>query len=331
MLRSTLHGGFKPLARALSASATTAPLLVSPTELHALRAAGDVAVLDASWHMPNSPRNAREEFLAKRIPGARYLSLDDVASTHELGLAHMMPSGEAFARALEDFGVTPTSHVILYDSHGIFSAPRALFMLRSFGHERSSVLDGGLPRWEAEGRSVEAGPIGETAKGTYPVPPAPSDAVRSYEQMVQNSTGDLSTDLTAELVVDARARGRYLGTTPEPRPGLPSGHIPGSFSLPFDTFLQTNNVPNSDKTYTTYLPPDELRKKLVDAVGPEHAQQVIDGKRAITTTCGSGMTAGVLWLGLKLIAWSTKVALYDESWTGYASRAQSPIATGDKP
>jgi thiosulfate/3-mercaptopyruvate sulfurtransferase len=105
---------------------------------------------------------------------------------------------------------------------------------------------------------------------------------------------------------------RYLGSDPEPRPGLSSGYIPHSFSLPFNAFLQTNTNPESGKTFTTFLPPNELRRKLADAVGSEYAQLILDGRRGVTTTCGSGMTAGVLWLGLKLIEESTSVGLYDE-------------------
>ncbi len=105
---------------------------------------------------------------------------------------------------------------------------------------------------------------------------------------------------------------RYTGSDPEPRPGLSSGHMPHSFSLPFNAFLQTNTIPHSPRTFTTFLRPSELRQKLEDAVGTEYAQLIIEGKRGVTTTCGSGMTAGVLWLGLKLIEESTSVALYDE-------------------
>jgi len=126
-------------------------------------------------------------------------------------------------------------------------------------------------------------------------------------------------------VLDARSHGRYTGSDPEPRPGLSSGHIPHSFSLPFNAFLQTNTVPNSGKIFTTFLPPNELRRKLADAVGAEYAQLIVQGQRSVTTTCGSGMTAGILWLGLKLVEESTPVALYDESWAGYASRPQSKI------
>jgi len=129
-------------------------------------------------------------------------------------------------------------------------------------------------------------------------------------------------------VLDARSLGRYTGSEPEPRPGLSSGHMPNSFSLPYGTFLRTNPIPGSDKTFTTFLSPNDLRRELVETVGTEHAQLILEGKRGVSATCGSGMTAGVLWLGLKLMGESALVSLYDESWTGYAQRPESKIDKG---
>jgi len=181
-----------------------------------------------------------------------------------------------------------------------------------------------FPRWVTEGHPTETGPVTEIPRSKYPPPSLASENVRSYEQMVSNAAKELSEPLT-EVVLDARSHGRYLGSDPEPRPGLPSGHIPHSFSLPFNVFLQTNTIAETGKTFTTFLPPNELHRKLSDAVGSEYAQLIIEGKCGVTTTCGSGMTAGVLWLGLKLIEETTSAALYDESWAGYASRPESKI------
>jgi thiosulfate/3-mercaptopyruvate sulfurtransferase len=303
---------------------TAAPYLLSPSNLRDAISSGSVSVLDASWFMPNSPRKPLQEFQSKRIPGAQFLDLDEVASPHELGLKHMMPSERSFADACEKFGIHSNSHVVIYDTHGIFSSPRALFMFRAFGHQRSSILDGGLPRWEAEGfETVGSPPTGEK-RSTYATPAYDGAAVRSYEQVVANSLLDPASNPAAELVVDARSRGRFLGTDPEPRPGLSSGHVPHSFSLPSNVFLKTQTVPGSSAQYTTFLSEPELRQALVKAVGADQAQLVLTGKRPITTSCGSGMTAGILWLGLKLLG-APNVALYDESWTGYASRADSHI------
>ncbi|KIJ68744.1 hypothetical protein HYDPIDRAFT_106979 [Hydnomerulius pinastri MD-312] len=305
-------------------TAMSTSYLLSPSQLRDEISTGGVSILDASWFMPNSPRKPLQEFQGKRIPGAQFLDLDEVASTHELGLKHMMPSERVFAHACEKLGIEPNSHVVIYDTHGVFSSPRALFMFRAFGHQKSSILDGGLPRWEAEGFDTVGVPPAEGKTSTYPTPVFDRGTVRSYEQVVANSLSDPASDPIVELVVDARSRGRFMGTDPEPRPGLSSGHIPHSYSLPFNTLLKTHTAPNSSTQYTTFLSVPELRQALVDAIGAEQAELVITGKRPITTSCGSGMTAGVLWLGLRLLG-APKIALYDESWTGYASRTESRI------
>ncbi|KAK7064423.1 Rhodanese-like domain-containing protein [Favolaschia claudopus] len=301
-------------------------LLLSPTRLSQLlkSEAAQTIVLDSTWFMPNSTRIAAAEFRTKRIPGARFLDLDEVASPHELGLKHMLPSGEIFARACEKFGIGRSSRVVVYDSHGVFSSPRALWMFKSFGHEDAAILDGGLPRWEAEGFPVDQEPpLDDVKSSNYPPPTADDNAVRSYGQMVYNSGLVPFETADAELVFDARSRGRYLGTDPEPRPGLSSGHIPNSFSLPFNTFLQTNAAPNGT-SYTTYLPESQLRSAIVEALGPQRAESLFKGDVSVITTCGSGMSAAVLWLGLQLLG-IKQVSLYDESWTGYAQRPSSRI------
>ncbi|TFK57434.1 Rhodanese-like protein [Heliocybe sulcata] len=325
-LRGTLYR--RSLSAISSRAMSSTPLLVKPSELLELTKTG-VTILDASWHMPNSPRKGKEEFLLNRIPNAQFLDLDEVATPNELGLKHMMPSARQFADACEYWGIQPSTHVVIYDSHGVFSSPRALFMFKAFGHEKSSVLDGGLPRWEAEGYPVETGPPLTTVKKTdYPEPSLDENAIRSYKQIAHNASLN-PTDPISELVLDARPRGRWIGSDPEPRPGLPSGHIPYSRSLPFSTFLQTNKVPGSDATYTTFLPSAALHEKLVSAVGPDNAEKILKGERSVVTSCGSGMTAGVLWLGLRLLG-TSKIGLYDESWTGYAARQSSIIDTGEK-
>jgi len=276
--------------------------------------------------MPNSPRKAREEFLKKRLPQARLLDLDEVAKEHNLGLKHMIPDPEVFAKFCERSGISRSSPVVLYDTNGIFSSPRALFMFRAFGHTNSSVLDGGLPAWESTLNVEESSHAPSTPKAAkYSPPSLDGSVIRSYEQMVSNSSG---FDSTSELVLDARARGRFLGTDPEPRPGLPSGHIPNSFSLPFNLFLTQNTNIVSGEPYTMFKTYDQILGELDKAVGKEETQAILDGKRKVVASCGSGMTAGVLWLGLNLL--SVKgVALYDESWTGYAMRPQSKIVKGE--
>ncbi|KAJ7275276.1 Rhodanese-like domain-containing protein [Mycena haematopus] len=297
-------------------------MLLSPTRLNQiLRSDARTVVLDSTWFMPNSTRIAAAEFRTKRIPGSRFLDLDQVASPHELGLKHMLPSGEVFARACEKFGIGRSSRVVMYDSHGVFSSPRALWMFKSFGHQDAAVLDGGLPRWEAEGLPLDQEPPQDEIENIkYSTPTLDSNAVRSYGQMVYNSSMISSQ---SEFVLDARSRGRYLGTDPEPRPGLSSGHIPNSFSLPFTLFLQNNVAPNGS-SYTTFLPEPQLRRAVVDALGPDKADAVFKGDVSVIASCGSGMTAAVLWLGLQLLG-VKQVSIYDESWTGYALRPTSKI------
>ncbi|KAF9451775.1 Rhodanese-like protein [Macrolepiota fuliginosa MF-IS2] len=324
LLRRTSARLLTTSQRWLSTSTTDAPLLLSPKQVHELSKSEPVALLDVSWFMPNSTRDAKVEFINKRLPGAQFLDLDQVASTHELGLKHMMPEPRVFAEACGRFGIQPSSQVVIYDSHGVFSSPRALFMFRAFGHQKSSILNGGLPRWIDEGLPLE-GTQPQTPRVTnYAEPILDEHMIRSYEQMVSNSSLDPTKDSSAELVLDARSKERYTGTAAEPRPGLSSGHIPNSFSLPFNTFLQ-KQISNSDGSeYTTFLPQDALRRVLEGSVGHEQAQLIINGKKPIVTTCGSGMTAGVLWLGLRLLG-VKNIALYDESWTGYAMRPSSQI------
>ncbi|KAI0786025.1 Rhodanese-like domain-containing protein [Abortiporus biennis] len=322
-------------SRSMSQFGDNCPYVLSPSQLRQLQLSEpkEIAILDASWHMPNSPRKPKPEFITKHLPHARYLDLDEVASPNELGLKHMMPTPDIFAKYCEQLGISPSSHVVIYDSLGIFSAPRALFMFRALGHNRSSILDGGLPAWEHHGCPTESGEMSsQDSNVSYPPPKFDETVIRDYYQMLQNATTNLNQQGIAEVVVDARPHGRFLGTDPEPRPGLPSGHIPYACSLPFTTFLKSNTYtpPNggSPITYTSLRSNAELHEALREALGPERAQDVLSGKRNIVASCGSGMTAGVLWLGLKLLG-VEKVGLYDESWTGYALRKESPIATGE--
>ncbi|TFK41401.1 Rhodanese-like domain-containing protein [Crucibulum laeve] len=323
LLRRASHNFVRSLTQR-KVSSNSVPLLLSPTQVSDLaKSSTPVSILDATWFMPGSPRNARNEYLAKHLPGAQFLDLDEVASPHELGLKHMMPEERVFASACEKLGIEPSSHVVIYDAHGVFSSPRALFMFRSFGHEKSSIINGGLPRWVDEGLPVDNQPPTDPGPTVYPSPAFNKGAIRSYDQVVSNSSLDPAIDPTAELVLDARARGRYLGTDPEPRPGLSSGHIPNSLSLPFNLFLQKHNAKDGSE-YTTFLPQAELRQTLHNSVGADRAEQIIKGEKYVVTSCGSGMTAGVLWLGLKLLG-VDNVSLYDESWTGYAMRSTSKI------
>ncbi|TXT15893.1 hypothetical protein VHUM_00396 [Vanrija humicola] len=280
--------------------------------------------------MPTSDRNGNDEFAAgPRLPGAQRFDIDAVAElrpdVNPLALTHMIPTVGVFQDAVEKFGITPDTHVVVYDTIGVFSSPRGAYTFKTFGHDKVSVLDGGLPRWIAEGGEVEVGDVSKPEVASYPAGEINHDNIRSGENIGRSPE-------TAEIVLDARNIGRFSGEEPEPRPGLESGHIPGSGHLPFASLL-TEATP--ERPYTSFKSPAELREIVVAAVGGEAAwNDVLDGKRAAVFSCGSGLTAGVDWLAAQLVAEADggknpKTAIYDESWTGYASRPQSVIEKGE--
>lgn len=306
----------------------TKSLLIEPAELHAkLGSAPNLRIIDATWYMPSDPpRKPREEFLeGPRLPGtAGFWDVDDVADkTHPLGLKHMMPKPEVFAEACGKLGIARDSQVVVYDRHSVFSSPRTAFTFKAFGHSDVRVLQGGLPRWVSEGLPVEKGDFRQPFEATtYPVPELDSSLIRSYEEIVGNTKKELSS-AEAELVLDARPAPRFTGAAPEPRPGLSSGHMPNSVSMPFN-YLRT--APSaSNPSYQNILPREDLRAALLKALGGDEQKlsEVLEGKRSVVNSCGSGMTAAVIWLALQELG--VKSAIYDESWTGYALREESEI------
>jgi len=190
-------------------------------------------------------------------------------------------------------------------------------------------LNGGLIGWSAAGGELDTTtpPEIEQPSPAYPVPPLDEGVIRSYAQMFENAG---QSEDAAELVLDARSEGRFKGVDPEPRPSIPSGHMPHSMSVPFNTLLTKNSF-NGD-TYTTLLLPSELRNALVRSLGASSTaegerilQRVLEGQKPVVVSCGSGMTAAIIWLALQELGAKGKVALYDESWSGYAQRRQSVI------
>ncbi|ORX37307.1 Rhodanese-like domain-containing protein [Kockovaella imperatae] len=322
--------------RAFSTSSynqNSVPLLISPKQLKELPKNSTIP-LDVSWHMPNNPRSALADYLAgPRIPNARRWDLDEVAELdprkNPLSLTHMLPSKELFAEACGKRGISRDTHVVIYDTLGIFSSPRGLFTFKAFGHENVSVLDGGLPRWIAEGNDVELGDVPNHGEVEYTGATEPEPGfVRAYDEVVKNAQKP-SSDPSSKPLLDHRPTPRWEGSAPEPRPGLPSGHIPNSRSTPFSSYL----VPMSDKRpYTSYRPVEELRSVLVDGVGgTESWEKLKSGDGEIIFSCGSGMTAGIGWLAMEMVKHESgeqiRGSLYDESWTGYAVRPESAIAT----
>ncbi|MBW0463363.1 hypothetical protein O181_003078 [Austropuccinia psidii MF-1] len=287
--------------------------------------------LDASFHLPNSGRSASEEYsIQSRIPGSRFFDHEAIADTSYLvndsvKLQHMQPDLATFKRSMEQLGITRDDHLLVYDSYGIFSSPRAAWLLHSYGHPKVSVLDGGLPRWIHEAHPVESGQPNSIFTTEYSFVGFDEHDARqkviSYESIVRNSHASVTDRIT---VLDARPRGRFSGTDPEPRPGLSSGHIPHSLSLPFGSLLTTST---ESEPYTKYLAPSELDRVFQEAIGDQKSwQEIKAGDRPIVASCGSGMTACVIWLALYLCGGKVeKFKLYDESWTGYAQRGNSRI------
>jgi thiosulfate/3-mercaptopyruvate sulfurtransferase len=260
----------------------------------------DLRVVDGTWHMPQTGRNARAEFEAAHIPGAVFFDIDAIAD-RTTSLPHMLPTAEDFGAAVGALGIGNSHRVVVYDVRGVVSAARVWWTFRTFGHEAVSVLDGGLRKWQTEGRPVEHGGSAPARRAfTARLHP---ELVRDLEAMRANLAGGTTQ------VLDARSAGRFAGTEPEPRAGLRGGHIPGSLNLPYETLYRADG---------TLKPPDELRAALT-AAG-------VDLDRPVVTSCGSGVTASVLALALYLVG-RRDVAVYDGSWSEWGARADTPVET----
>lgn len=264
--------------------------------------APDLVIVDASWHMPGEGRDANAEYLNEHIPGAIFFDIDEIADTRS-DLPHMLPPPEKFSSRMRNMGVGDGSRIVIYDSRGLFSAARVWWMFRVMGVDDVSVLNGGLPKWKEEGRPLESGP---------PRPRTTRHFTARRNADLVRDVSDIKTllkDRSAELV-DARAPERFAGTAPEPRPGLRSGHIPGAHNVPFGKLL------NKDGTMKS---PAEI-ERLFEAAG-------VDLSKPVVTSCGSGITAGVLALGLAQIG-HRKTAVYDGSWSEWGADQSLPIETG---
>lgn len=259
-----------------------------------------IRILDASWFMPGSPRDPDREYAAAHIPGAVRFDIDAL-SDQASPLPHMLSAPSEFAIAMRRLGLNANSTAVVYDSEGLFSAARAWWNLRAMGHDASFVLEGGLPRWTAEGRPVETG-WREPEHGTFKAHPR-ADLVRDLEAV------RAALERKSAQVVDARPAARFRGEAPEPRAGLRGGHMPGALNLPWSAVVEDGA-----------LAPAERLRQVFEAAG-------IDAAAPIVTTCGSGVSASVLALALARLG-RLDVPVYDGSWTEWGGRADTPVATG---
>lgn len=275
--------------------------LVSTSWLAAHLNAPDIRIVDASWYMPTDGRDPRAEYRAEHIPGAVFFDIDKISDTAS-SLPHMVPPVEKFVSLVRRMGIGDGHKVVVYDGAGLFSAARVWWMFRLFGHDDVVVLDGGLPKWKAEGLPVED------------TPPMTRDrhltARKDMSRLRDASQIALAVKLGGEQIVDARGAGRFSGREPEPRAGLRSGRIPGSKNVHYATLL------NPDGTMKSI----EETRAIFEAAG-------VDLNKPVITTCGSGVTAAILSLALDRMGHRTH-ALYDGSWAEWGAFEDLPIETG---
>ena len=275
--------------------------LVSTEWLAKELGASDLRIVDASWHLPDSGRDAPAEYEAGHIPGAVFMDLRDLVDASS-GVPNTLPQPEKFASRMQSLGLGDGSRIVLYDDSPVKSAARAWFMLRMFGAHDVAILDGGIAKWKAAGRAVQGGK--QTLRHRHFTVWQDDKNVRTKADMLKN------LHERTEQVVDARDTGRFTGETADPRTGLAGGHIPGARNVPHTALYNTDGTMKSA---------DEL-KKLFAAAGVDLAKPVV-------TSCNSGMTASVLAFALNRTG-KEDVALYDGSWSEWGADSDTPKATG---
>lgn len=275
--------------------------LVSTDWLAAHLTDPDLRVLDASWYLPEMGRDAKAEYAAGHIPGARFFDIDEIADLRS-DLPHMAPEPEKFISRMRAMGVGDGHQVVVYDGHGLFSAARVWWLFRLMGKADIAVLDGGLPRWKAEGHPLED------------LPPITRDrhmTVQRQAGLVKDVTQvAAAAKLGDHVIIDARPAERFRGEVPEPRPGLRAGHVPGARSVPWESLLSAQGTMKS---------PEALRAVFAEAG--------VDLDKPVITSCGSGVTAAIVNLALEVLGHRDH-ALYDGSWAEWGMYADLKVATG---